>query len=305
MENNKKINWKAIINLAMIGLLVVCLFKLNHLTDEVNNLKSQLSYWQSDVSNIRNDISSIYNNVDEHLKKESSLLSHVNYELGELDGSSHKAEIQLKVVPKNITEDMRLSVSIGEESTELTRTGNEYTASIKANIFLDYGEYPMLHIQSSDGTKTELLESVDLSYLHYNYLPVLESDIWGSTTYRNGTLTIDGNVLIDCKPSSSSSKVTTAKAELITELNGKEIDRRDITSKLVDDYCDFSFEEKYKVGSGEELSMYVEIEDSAGYIHRSSKYFWLEKENSTGHATEEVHTLGIYDKDGNLLNAFE
>ena len=88
-------------------------------------------------------------------------------------------------------------------------------------------------------------------------------------------------------------------------MNGKEIERRDITSKLVDDYCDFSFEEKYKVGSGEELSMYVEIEDSAGYIHRSSKYFWLEKENSTGHATEEVHTLGIYDKDGNLLNKFE
>ena len=53
------------------------------------------------------------------------------------------------------------------------------------------------------------------------------------------------------------------------------------------------------------LSMYVEIEDSAGYIHRSSKYFWLEKENSIGHATEEVHTLGIYDKDGNLLNKFE
>lgn len=70
MENSKKINWKVILNLIMAILLVVCLVKLNNLTDEVNNLQSQLSYWQSDVNNIRNDISSIYNNVDEHLKKE-------------------------------------------------------------------------------------------------------------------------------------------------------------------------------------------------------------------------------------------
>ena len=305
MQNSKKINWKLIINLMMTILLVVCLVKLNNLTEEVNNLQSQLSYWQSDVNNIRSDISSIYNNVDEHLKKEASMLSHVDYELGELDGSSHKAVIHLKVVPKNITEDMQLSVSIGEESTEFTKKDNEYTASIPANIFLDYGEYPMLHIQTAEGTKTELLESVDLSYLHYNYLPVLESDIWGSSTYRNGTLTIDGNVLMDCKPSSSSSNITAVKAELVTELNGKEIDRKDITSKLVDDYCEFSFEEKYKVDDGAELAMYVEMEDAAGYIHRSSKYYWLETEDSTGHATEAVHTLGIYDKDGNLLNAFE
>lgn len=305
MENSKKINWKVITNLVIAVMLVVCLVKLNNLTDEVNKLESQLSYWQSDVNNIRGDINSIYNNVDEHLKKEASLLSHVDYELGELDASSHKAVIHLKVVPKNITEDMQLSASIGEERTEFIKKDNEYTASILANIFLDYGEYPMLHIQTAEGTKTELLESVDLSYLHYNYLPVLESDIWGSTTYRNGTLTIDGNVLIDCKPSSPSCEITTAKAELVTELNGKEIERKDITSKLADDYCDFSFEEKYKVDSGEELSMYVEIEDSAGYIHSSSKYFWLEKEGSAGHPTEEVHTLGIYDKEGNLLNKFE
>ncbi|MBQ8802862.1 MAG: hypothetical protein IJZ53_04415 [Tyzzerella sp.] len=305
MENNKKINWKVIINLVMAVILVVCLVKLSNLTDEINNLQSQLSYWQSDVNNIRSDISSIYNNVDEHLKKEASLLSHVDYELGELDGFTHKAVIYLKVVPKNITEGMQLSVSIGEENAEFIKKDNEYTASLPANIFSDYGEYPMLHIQTAEGTKTELLESVDLSYLHYNYLPVLESDIWGSSTYRNDTLTIDGNVLMDCKPSSSSSNVKAVKAELVTELNGKEIDRKDITSKLVDDYCEFSFEEKYKVDDEVELAMYVEMEDSAGYIHRSSKYYWLEKNGSTGHATEAVHTLGIYDKDGNLLNEFE
>lgn len=305
MENNNKINWKAIVNLAMIVILVVCLVKLNNLTDEVNNLQSQLSYWQSDVSDIRSDISSIYNNVDEHLKKEASLISYVNYELGKLDSSSHNALIQIKVVPKNITEDIRLSVSIGEELVEFTRTGNEYSGTISTNIFMDYGTHPMLHIQSSNEIKTELLESVELSNLHYNYLPVLESDIWGSSNFRNGTLNVDGNVIIDCKPSSANCDIKTVKAELITKLNGKEIDRRDITSKLVDDYCDFSFEEKYKVSNGEELSMYVEIEDSAGYIHRSSEYFWLEKEGATGHTTEEVHTSGIYDKEGNLLNKFE
>ena len=94
-EKKNKINWKAIVNLTIIVILVVCLVKLNNLTNEINNLQSQLSYWQSDVNNIRSDISSIYDNVDEHLKKEASLLSHVDYKLGELDSSSHKAAVHL------------------------------------------------------------------------------------------------------------------------------------------------------------------------------------------------------------------
>lgn len=304
-EKKNKINWKAIVNLTIIVILVVCLMKLNNLTNELNNLQSQLSYWQSDVNNIRSDISSIYDNVDEHLKKEASLLSHVDYKLGELDSSSHKAAVHLKVVPKNIAEDLQLSVSLGEESVAFVKKDNEYTASLLVNIFLDYGEHPMLHMQTTEGIMTELLESVDLSYIYYKYLPVLESDISGSTTYRNGMLAIDGNVLIDCMPSSPSCNTTIVKAELITEKNGKEIDRKDITSKMQDDYCDFTFEKEYKVDSGEDLAMYLEVEDSAGYIHRSTKRYWLEKGESTGHATEDVHILGIYDKEGNLLNKFE
>ena len=36
-EKKNKINWKAIVNLTIIVILVVCLVKLNNLTKEINN----------------------------------------------------------------------------------------------------------------------------------------------------------------------------------------------------------------------------------------------------------------------------
>lgn len=89
----------------------------------------------------------------------------------------------------------------------------------------------------------------------------------------------------------------------MTELDGKEIARKDLTSKKAEEHYDVKIEETYKLNGGKELSMYVEAEDTAGYIHRSTKYSWLESGDTAGHPMEEVTINGIYDKEGNLLTS--
>ena len=99
-------------------------------------------------------------------------------------------------------------------------------------------------------------------------------------------------------PSSPSCNTTIVKAELITEKNGKEIDRKDITSKMKEYECEIPIKETYKMKDGKNLVMYVEAEDTAGFIHRTSEYSWS-REDGIGR-----YDHGIYDKEGNLLASY-
>ena len=302
-ENKKRFDWRKFITIVMVGVLIFCLFKINDMSNEILNLESRLGYYRSEANNLRSEISAIYDNVDEQMKKEASHLSFVDFTLGELDPETHKVDVLLKVVPKNITEDMQLSVHVGDETAEFTRNGNEFTATVPVNMFLDYNEFPMLSIKTTEGIKTELLESVAISYLHYNYLPIVAADMNGHSSTTVDKLKLDSDIMIDCK--SSNSNITITKVEIVTELNGKEIARKDVTSKLENGTGELNLKEEFSAKSGDELIMYVVAEDSAGYIHKTLAHYWLEKDG----ASAEVETVDgseyIYDKDGNLLNGLE
>ncbi len=79
-EQKHKVNWKVVLGVALVVVLVMGYIKISELTNEISNLKGQIAYWQSEGNNICNEISSIYNNVDQRLKQEASLISNVTYE---------------------------------------------------------------------------------------------------------------------------------------------------------------------------------------------------------------------------------
>lgn len=302
MENEKKkMNWKILFRVLVVAILLFCLIKLIQLTNEISNLRNQINYLQADCSDVQNQIGSIYNNVDELLKKEASLVSFVDYTVGEVDFTTHSAEVLLKVVPKDITDDMQLSVKLGDETTDFKRTENQFLASLNVGLFLTYGSHPMINIKTDNEIKTELLDSVDFDSLYRRYLPYMSAGFGGSDTYSNGNIKINGNVSVSCENIKPDCDISIAKLELITERNGKVIERKDITSKLKDGYCEFSIEEEYKVKSDDELVMYVEAEDTAGYIHKSQKYFWFGDDEVQGHGVTEYISGGIFDKEGKLL----
>ena len=139
-ENKKKFDWKIAVAVITVLLLVICLFKIHDQSEQINNLQSSVSLLQHKITNIDNNISSLYTNIDEHLKKEASLLSDVDYSLGELNTNDHTIPVMIKVTPKALTDDMHLSVSIGGASVPLERNGNEFSATMPVNMFVSYVE---------------------------------------------------------------------------------------------------------------------------------------------------------------------
>lgn len=297
-ELKNKINWKIVFKIALIVVLIIGCIRIAKLTNEISNLRNQIEYLESHTDTIGSRIDSIYNNVDERLKQETSLMSSVEYEVGEINITTHKADVRFKVVPKNITDEMLLSVNMGEDSAGFSREGNEFTTTLKCGIFLDYGSKPIISIQTAEGIQTEQLEDVDLGSLYHEYLPYVDADMSGTTTETNASLTIDGNVSVNYKPSSPEETITLKKIELVTELDGKEIDRKDITSKIEEYDCELPIKETYKMKGGKNLVMYVEAVDTAGFIHRTEEYLWS-REDGIGR-----YVNGIYDKDGNLLASY-
>lgn len=297
-ELKNKINWKIVFKIALFVVLIMGCIKIGKLTNEISNLRNQIEYLESHTDTIGSRIDSIYNNVDEKLKQEASLISFVEYEVGEINITTHKAEVKFKVVPKNITDEMLLSINMGEDCAGFSREGNEFTTTLKCGIFLEYGSQPIISIKTPEGIQTEQLEDVDLGSLYHEYLPYVEADMWGSTTEKNGSIVIDGDVSVNYKPSSTDDKITLKKFELVTELDGKEIARREITSEIEEQHCEFSIKETYKMKGGKNLVMYVEAVDTAGFIHRTSEYSWS-REDGMGR-----YDNGIYDKEGNLLASY-
>ena len=301
-ENKRKFNWKIAVIIVMAGLLIFCLAKINDMSDEIASLQNSVSNLQHQISNMDSNISSIYNNVDEMLKKEASLLSSVDYTLGELNAENHTVPVTVKLTPKSLTDDMKITMNVDGRTVAFEKNGNEFTATFSVNMFIAFEDYPMLSIVSGGTTKTELMESVDLTALYTRYLPNVYAYITPFETFKNGKLEIDGHLQFDEKPSSIDSDVSITKIELVTEKNGIEIARVDVTDKVDADFNHVPVQVTYDAKYGDEFCIYVVAEDSLGYTHRVSAYYWHEVDERTSEAVTPVgDSAEVYDKHGNLL----
>lgn len=301
-DNQIKLKWKNMLFPVMAALLTYSIITNANQANEIDLLNNRINNLTSELNIVRNNVSSIYNNVDEQLKKQASSLSSVDFTLGELDTDTHTIDVTLKVVPKTVTEHMAVSVKIGDEAAEFRRNGNEFTASIPVNMFMEYGDYPMLYIESDTGVQTEVLEDVNVSYLYSRYLPKVYANIGHNTDFTKGKLELDSHLRIDAKPTGYGSDITFVKYELVTEVNGTEVERGDITSQVKNGVYDGKIQKTIDAGAGDFVAIYLYAEDSLGYIHKTTAIYWHEDKNGAEAEAPKNPVESIYDKDGNLLN---
>lgn len=301
-ENSKKFNWKVIVAVAMVALLAFSLYQIAVLKDDISNLKSRNSTLSAQVQTLRDEIHSIYDNVDAKLKEQASLISGIDFSIGNPSDDMKSVELTLTVVPKLISDDMELSVTVDGKTASLIRNGNEFTGTIDVGLFVDYDQWPLLSIKSPEGTKTEYLKDIDISYLFTQHLPSLYADMAASSTMKNGKLQVDAGFSIETQPAYDHAPITFVSFTLIEEINGKEISKADITNdvrKSGDSY-NTHYVRSFEISQGDELKVYVIAEDSLGYIHKTLTHFWFQSED--GATAEAVpSTEMIFDKDGNLL----
>lgn len=292
-----------IIILAMVIMLVFCFMRINSLSSEIEYLKDD--YIRED-NTLREQINSIYSNVDELLKKEASLLTEITFSLGELDTKTQKVPVTIQIVPKEIGEDMQMKVELDGEQAEFVKNGDFYEATIPVGLFLTENANPMLSIIYDGLTKTEKMEKIWLGELWWKWLPSLwAEDTTGRTFFKDGKLVFDTQTLIEWDYSDHTSSIIFENFAIVTEINGKEAKRVDVTDKVkntqgfAEGVVELEFTDTYEAVEGDAVSVYVVAEDSFGYLHKALAHFW----KKSGGATAEAVYGGesIYDKQGNRI----
>jgi len=216
-ETRKKFHWKNILDIVMAVLLVACFAKIHELENQIANFNNTIVNGNHLISNMQHNIDSIYDNVEKQLKKEASLLSSIDYTLGELNTNDHTVPVTMNLTPKTLTDDVKIAVNVDGQRVTFERNGNEFSATFSVGMFIEYDNFPMLNIVTDDTTKTELLENVSLTALYDRYLPMVYAYITPFDEFKNGKLSIDGHLQFAEKPTAIDSEVSVRKIELVTE----------------------------------------------------------------------------------------
>ena len=305
MEENKKgPKLQKIITCIVVGLLIFSLIQIATLNDKIDNLKSANSRLSSEINQLNSTINSIYSNVDEQLKKEASLISGMDYSVGKPNADMKTAPVTITVVPKTVTDDMKLSVEIDGTTATLERKGNEFSGTIDVGLFEAYGQYPLLTIKSSKDIKTEYLEDMNIGNLFEDYLPRLTPRISSSSQVGSTSLHIDGNFDLNIVSADKDPSATFASITLVEKLNGEEIGREDITDKVLE--AEVYYKAKYvktlEIENYNEYDfrVYVIAVDNFGYTHEVLAGCWMD-DKMESMLENVLDNEIIYDKDGNML----
>lgn len=309
MKSDKIKTAQSIAIVILTILLAVSLFQIHQLSENIEQMNNTISNINV---NTRNQIDSIYSNVDEKLREQASLFSFFTYENGHFNSQNNTAELKIILVPKELTEDMEIFTVVDGKKIIFERAGNTFTANLVVDAFRYYDEKPVVNIKTPQTTKTEVLD-VYMEYLYLNHLPSIDSH---SSTISNFSvkdapanqqkLTISGSVYANLSNAFYEEVNEDFKnLYVVTQLNGKEVDRYDASAKLKDEVYDISVEysKTLTVKSGDEVTVLVEGEDSFGYIHKSiAESFIVTDDGCEGDFSSEEM---IYDKTGKLLTKFE
>ncbi len=296
METFKKYAPK-VLALVLTVALVFALVKIYEFETHMDNIERN---HLSKISSLYDEVGNIYSNVDEQLKKQASLFSSVEWEAVEPDVENNSVKVKFVLVPKTITDSMQVTVSVGDDTLELSRSENTFSGVMSVDMFLTQTTHPYANIKSGETVQTELLEHTNLSCLYEKFLPVFTaSQTYGDTSYKPKTA-IEFEYFID---SYHTEYASLEEFCIVLEKNGKEIDRQNIT-ELVAEYREHhgdSFTSIYSfdtdISESDEYKAYAQAVDSFGYIHKSLVYTY----SNNGESIEFEKFAEIYSPDGICL----
>ena len=300
MNEKQKTNLQELIIGIMAAALVFSFARIGRLENEIDQLENSLN---SQYHMLTTQVESIYTSVDQMLKEEASLLSNVTAEHGELNVDDHTIDVTVSLVPKLISDDMKVQLSINGRTTELSRNGSTFTGMIPVNIY-NKDEYLLMTIETAAGTQTQFLPEVQTVYLWEGRLPSLyHCEISGDRGLSEGKYVLNGELDINCSPVEDTPNVRFEKFVLVTELNGKEINREDISQDVLNYqtyphgvFFRHDYHMECEAAEGDELGIYLEATDSLGYLHRRLIHHWKQQNGNVAEAVDASEY--IYAPDG-------
>lgn len=295
----------------LCALLIIMGSRVSTLSGEIDVLRSDLAAMRSQLSS---QIAGISSSLRTEMEAHSRLVLTAESRFGALDPDTATVAMTVTVVPKTVTEDTSLALTVDGATVEMTRgEGNAFTVTVPVGLF-DYGDaYPTLAITSGGVTQTELLTEVGYVHLWAQYLPTMGADMGGRTTWSSGKLKLDHTLSLNVEEApvalaDHGRETYFTSVALVTEIDGREVSREDLTEALTSPQVgritsaslDRPYQKTLTVAEQETVKIYVIATDSLGYVHRVNVSTW----DGDGGGISVETVLGgecIYSAEGELL----
>lgn len=236
---------------------------------------------------MQNRIASLEWKIDElesKLKKQDSMISDFEYNLGKVDSTEHTVETTFSCIPKSSAYDTTVSLTLGDKSIMLENEGNGiYETVQKLSIFKYYGEISV-SVTTNGITTTENLGDyiVDTPFC-FSLLPHLIDINALEHSYGDKSFTTEGTYYIGLIEEFSDVK-------MIFSVNDKVVDSIQIN------IAETRIDKEIAIESGDKVDVYVEGTDKYGYIHRFHSISQSSEAPGTAYPCEI-----IMDSEGNVL----
>ncbi|MGN0492832.1 MAG: hypothetical protein ACI4F7_04215 [Acutalibacteraceae bacterium] len=280
---SKTEKWIMRVTAALLSVLLIsALIKINRLEAEFENKNIAI---QNQISVISDNLVTFYDDFDKRLKKQSSLFTETEYELGAFDTVNNTGTVRFTITPKELSDGMSITVSLNGRESILKRNGSVFSGDLAIDLFKNESYYPTVNVRTKDSEKTEQLEDCRLNALYTRYLPVL------STRLTNQT-----ELAVDFKPAVWDLNAGFTDYTLSAISEGNEVFRENITEALAANGNVFIIDSLDRSRAGE---LYLIATDAYGYVHKKQVDCW-EPGMSVGELAPDCGEY-IYGRDGELL----
>ena len=271
-------------------LLILGLFQISSLRNQVQNLESNLA---AQSSQIQNSILNISGTVSSILEEKANLLNEFTLDYGDLHISQGTAEIHCRILPKTYTPaSTQVSLLAGEQETPLTLQNGAYVGTVTLPLFQStkisqvlLNDQGTIRAQALDWTASpmESLLRVSLSPLpsSASYAGHMEWSPTGLLISVPGDLSIQRLELVEVKngkeigrlPVKRSQKAQKAyQHKLSSTLPGHYIPSYAPAEAAGDPSASasllYAFDKRYSLDPGDRLAIYLDLVDQQGVRYR-------------------------------------
>ena len=238
-----------------------------------NASKEQEKAWDKQAE----QLADFSESVTAELEKGASLYTDVCIEYQKINEQNNEVSVKFYVVPKRMTSSTTIQMAVRDQVVPLMADGLGYSAVVSLPLFLEKTEYALLIMQEKDIIQKELIKCLDISYLYRKVLPVMDAELPMYYDYNRNLFRLDSILSIKFKETEDVVfDVTYDKIEWVVEIDGKEIEREDLTKEVAEakDKYEQDVQKEYHISRTENLNIYVEMTDTLGYMHRILLLDW-------------------------------
>ena len=301
----KKLNKReCILWITIIVLIGVVFYNGRKIDDLKQQMYSMENRWMNELSLVEN---SVLISVKKQLQEQASLISDIQYEIGDLDAVTGKVSVFVSALLKTYAGDTRVSLTIRGEEIVLEKNEDRFEAVIPVDLFCGSDEQLMLKVITAEKESVEYLEQISIGNLWREVLPSIQvNSTHSNLTYREEML-VSANGEGTLKVSNNGPGANFTSYEIQTKVNGEIIFRQDITQEVIssnqfmkDGSFPLSYYFELEGEKREEVSINLVAVDSLGYRHEQVIRYYRERPSGVPDMQAPYEGECIYDSQGYL-----